>query len=549
MDGIGLGASAPLPWFDPGALTYSYALDGTKVAGEDSQLFSRLGEIADPNIWQEQFANAFNAWLEPLGVSTDEVPDSGDDFGVAGRTQGDLRFGDIRIAAVPLSTGVRATSVPHSTMVQGSWAGDILINSDSPWSNLQEVFSVALHEFGHVLGLPHSTDSTSVMFAHGVHDVAIPTPSDVGSLADLYAGIRFEEEEDEGEDQDDEDRDEPLEGEESTDEQDDSIGPNAFDTSNAVSLTPSLGSTLRYVSEGQIPNSSANVLYKLLPSIAKAEDLENLNVVFQSVGTGRLAVDITILDQEGVEVESRVLHDNQGTIVVQANDVDSEDDYYVLISSSIGVSRLGAGDFEIIMDYGPEQRLSERIAEVTFSSEQPVREQSLSVSSSRLVHLHLDSRERFDPETTIRAALFDSNDKPMTRVVLHPGESRSAPVIFLPAGDYRLLFSSNTNGGLSTEHQVEVFLDEVSIDVGPGVSDPTDGPYLPCDEPGADPDYCYSYTPIVIAPPAPVDPIPQPSEPDYPWWWGYDCSEYLVEDFPDVQMYNPDWWQFYVEIC
>ena len=66
LHGSGLGVSDPLPWFDPGALTFSFAADGTSVAGEESELFAQLDQLAETSAWQGQFDAAFNAWLAPL---------------------------------------------------------------------------------------------------------------------------------------------------------------------------------------------------------------------------------------------------------------------------------------------------------------------------------------------------------------------------------------------------------------------------------------------------------------------------------------------------
>ncbi len=532
LDGVGLGISDPLPWFDPGALTFSFAPDGTRVADQESRLFAELDQLSDTALWQQEFESAFNEWLQPLGASIREVPDSGGDFGIAGPAQGDTRFGDIRIAAVPLSHGTMATSVPHSVIVQGTWAGDILLNSDATWSNLQEVFSVALHEFGHVLGLGHSADPLSPMFLHGVYNVDAPTANDITDLLDLYSGIRFEQD-----------------GEHDANQNPSPVSPPAADS--VISLAPSIGSTVRYVSQGSLADSSSSIVFRLEPASGDAQNLENLNVVVQSTDAARMGVDISIVDERGFTAETRILHHNQGSVVAQASGVNSNRTYFVTITPAAGSSRFNPGDFSIVMDYGREVRASERIADLEFDKEHVAFEQSLTVSSSRLVHLRLDSHASLDVDTTIFAVLVDAEDNVLTRIAMHPGISRSAPLTFLPEGDYRLLFSASANDKTLHKSQVEVFLDEVSIDVGPGVVDPTGTPYLACSEPGADPNYCYDYVPIISPPPTVPYPQPSPYYPNYPWWWdyGYSCSDYQGVDLVNVQDYDYYWWEFYLEVC
>ena len=110
LDGSGLGASDALPWFNPDALTLSFAPDGTNVAGYESTLFRDLSSLGQPDIWQSEFMRAFAAWLSPLGATATKVSDSGDPFGVEGPAQNDPRFGDVRISAIPLSSNLLATS-------------------------------------------------------------------------------------------------------------------------------------------------------------------------------------------------------------------------------------------------------------------------------------------------------------------------------------------------------------------------------------------------------------------------------------------------------
>ena len=55
------------------------------------------------------------------------VPDEGGAFGAPGLSQRDPRFGDIRIAAIPLEPTAGAVSVPTDRLVAGTWFADVAL--------------------------------------------------------------------------------------------------------------------------------------------------------------------------------------------------------------------------------------------------------------------------------------------------------------------------------------------------------------------------------------------------------------------------------------
>jgi predicted Zn-dependent protease len=67
-------------------------------------------------------------------------------------------------------------------------AGDMHFNSDENWQIGQgtDLFSVALHETGHALGLGHSTDPTAVMYPY-YHIATGLTADDIAGIRALYA--------------------------------------------------------------------------------------------------------------------------------------------------------------------------------------------------------------------------------------------------------------------------------------------------------------------------------------------------------------------------
>ncbi len=86
-------AAAGLPWFDLGALTYSFVPDGTRMGRHASTLFDELASTGTTEQWQEEFRLAMDSWLNTLGVAVHQVKDQGLPLGTFGATQGDSRFG------------------------------------------------------------------------------------------------------------------------------------------------------------------------------------------------------------------------------------------------------------------------------------------------------------------------------------------------------------------------------------------------------------------------------------------------------------------------
>lgn len=184
LEGRDTPAQFGVPWTDSAHLSLSFVPDGTKVAGESSGLNAALDAQMPRAVWQEAIFKAIQTWSDISNVNVGIVPDSGDPFGIAGTTQGDSRFGDIRIAGLPMTAEALAVSVPPASFVAGTFAGDIVINTASQFTP-QSLYAVALHELGHAFGMPHSTDKKSVMFSH-LNQNTVLAASDLVSIKSLY---------------------------------------------------------------------------------------------------------------------------------------------------------------------------------------------------------------------------------------------------------------------------------------------------------------------------------------------------------------------------
>lgn len=150
---------------------------------------------------------ALDVWDSVSGfTSLGKVSDGNADFGAAGGQLGDIRIGAIAFdgpvrtdtTGNPLGTLLGHGHQPGTEAVFGQGGtiyGDIHLDNSEHWiddeaatgtSNGIDLFTVLLHEFGHALGLEHSLDTRSVMYANytGAHRTL--SADDIAGITYLY---------------------------------------------------------------------------------------------------------------------------------------------------------------------------------------------------------------------------------------------------------------------------------------------------------------------------------------------------------------------------
>ena len=181
-------------WTYDSRITYSFMPDGTNVGGVPSALFQTLNARFATATWEGQIEQAASLWENVTNANLALVSDGGQPVGTSGNQQDDPRFGDIRIGAVPLPSGVLAETFLPPPANGGTDAGDILFNSTVNWqiNSNYDLMTVAAHEIGHALGLGESSVSSAVMYGtyNGIRQSL--ASDDIAGIDSIYGTRQFD---------------------------------------------------------------------------------------------------------------------------------------------------------------------------------------------------------------------------------------------------------------------------------------------------------------------------------------------------------------------
>ena len=312
-----------IPWVDAQHITLSFAPDGSNVSSAGSNLFAHMqADGLSTSAWEGQVLKAVQSWTSQANINVGVVSDSGAALGTAGLSQGDARFGDIRVSMRALDSSVLAITTPPGGTTDTS-AGDVILNSNYHFSigakaGSYDLYSVMVHEFGHSFGLGDgNSDTSSVMYGdyNGVR--AGISAGDVATIDAMY-GVR------------------PADANRL-------VGTPT--TASGVVIPPSGTNSL--LVNGNLGGGATDLFQFTVPD--KMD--KGTTILFRSLGVSLLAADVSIVDSKGKVVGSATSNGQPGVFLSITPKLHSNQTYYVSVTASAGTT-YNVGAYKLAVTFG-----------------------------------------------------------------------------------------------------------------------------------------------------------------------------------------------------
>lgn len=311
-----------IPWPDARNLSLSFVPDNTAGPTGPSSLSSTLSGTPG---WQREVLRAYQSWAVNGNMNIGVVADGGQPLGTVGAVQGDRRFGDVRVGAVPGGGEHEAANAAPFHWIGSTYSGDMTFDNTEayrigPGAAGYNIYSVAVHEAGHSFGLGHSDAAGSVM-NETYSDHTGLSAADIAAFRELY-------------------------GTRTPDVYDRLIDNNTPARATPILATGLLG--LRLTADGDLTTLGDVDYYRLVTPIL---GIGAFSVKVKTEGKSLLLPKVAVLDNSGRAVAADLSTDplnNDVTVTVRNPRLGQS---YVVMVDNATNDAFGIGSYQLIVDH------------------------------------------------------------------------------------------------------------------------------------------------------------------------------------------------------
>lgn len=321
-----LYATSGNAWPHPELITISFEPDGTNLGGVYSNLQSTFDNTPGlAGVWKSEILRAAQTWAQQTNINFAVVGDSGASIGSGAYQQGSPTIGDIRIGGFSFGDSNLASAFMPPPINNQSAGGDIEFNTSVGYSigGGTDLYTVAVHEIGHALGLYHSSVTSAQMY--GTYNGAKSglTSDDIAGIQNIYSKGSAR----------------TKDGEEGAN------GNNSINDPDTISGKFQRSTDALVMDNLDITTTSDVDYYKVkLPAYTSS----TMVVRVQSAGISLLAPKVTVYAEDKVTVLGTATGTSSSSISVTVNGVGNNDVYYIKVEGA-DTSVFGTGDYGLIV--------------------------------------------------------------------------------------------------------------------------------------------------------------------------------------------------------